>query len=94
MSKYALKEGKIIKIDENVDNYEIEDFKEDDLIHFRDGMVWIVVKTGMRKSYDRKRNDEVTVKPYNDLAKERNVSIPQDFSIDFINKNIVKKSKI
>ena len=38
----------------------------------------------------RRGSDEISIKPFNKLAKDRNVSLPIDASLDFLNKNITK----
>lgn len=59
----------------------------DDIIEFKDGEEWIVVKPGMRHPSERVKDNEITIKPYNKLAKDRNVSFPIDVTLDFIEKN-------
>jgi len=63
-------------LDENK-NTKITDYAVGMLVHFKDGEVWKVVEpskisTGL---FNRKRTDEISIKPYNDLAKKRNVSL-------------------
>ena len=70
--------------------YEISNFTLGSLVHFKDGEVWIVVKSGMRGSDSRLQNDEVQLRPYNQLAKKNNTSIGVDFNLDYLNKNVVK----
>lgn len=48
----------------------------------------------MRASNNRKRSNEITIKPYNKLAKDRNISLPLDATIEFINDTIEKLEKI
>ena len=72
--------------------YKPEDFAEGDTIEFNDGEEFIVVKSGMRNPSDRKKADEITMRPHNDLAKKRNVSMSSDFSMAYIEKNAKKSS--
>jgi len=44
----------------------------------------------MRRSNDRVGSDEITIKPYNDLAKDKNVSMVIDVNLDFLNANVKK----
>jgi hypothetical protein len=73
--------------------YKAEDFAEGDTIEFKDGEEFIVVKSGMRNPSDRKKADEITMRPHNDLAKKKNVSMASDFSMDYIEKNVKKINK-
>jgi hypothetical protein len=68
----------------------VEDYTEGSLIHFKDGEVWKVVKSGLRASNNRKNADEVTIKPENKLAKDRNVSLAVDVSLAYLNDNVTK----
>jgi hypothetical protein len=68
----------------------VEDYTEGSFIHFKNGEVWIVVKPGLRASNSRKKSDEVAAKPYNKIAKDRNVSLSVDLSLDYLNANITK----
>jgi len=72
------------------ESYKINDFPEGSLITFKDKEVWRVVKAGMRRSNDRVGSDEITIKPYNDLAKDKNVSMVIDVNLDFLNANVKK----
>ena len=74
-------------------SYKIEDFPLDALITFKDNEVWKVVKAGMRASNNRVKSDEITVKPYNDLAKKRNISLPIDLTLTYLNDNVKKIEK-
>jgi len=58
-------------------------------IKFKDGEEWIVTKPGMRGNGEQLKPNEVYIKPYNKLAKDRNVSLGIDVDIDYINKNKV-----
>lgn len=73
--------------EENDNLDEASSYKIDDVIKFKDGEEWIVCKPGMRGSGERLKSDELHIKPYNKLAKERNVSLGIDVSLDYINKN-------
>ena len=77
----ALNESKMTKI---------EDYKIGKFIHFKDGEVWQVVKSGLRGSDNRKHADEVTIKPFNKLAKEKNVSLAIDVNLNYLNSNVIK----
>jgi hypothetical protein len=69
-------------------NYKITDFPEGLKILFTDGEEWIVVKKGMRGSGSWRKSDEITIKPFNKLAKDKNVSLPIDVTLEFLNSNI------
>jgi hypothetical protein len=71
----------------------VEDIEIGDILHFKDGEAWIVVKSGLRASNNRKSSNEVTAKPYNKLAKDKNVSLAIDFTIDYINDTLDKLEK-
>jgi hypothetical protein len=71
-------------------NYKITDFPEGSRVLFNDGEEWLVVKPGMRGSSNRRNSDEITIKPFNKLAKDRNISLPIDATLDYINNNIKK----
>ena len=67
------------------------EYKEGDLVKFKDDKeVWQVVKAGMRNSNDRVQSNEVTIKPYDALAKRNNVSVPIDITIEYLNANTEK----
>jgi len=70
--------------------YSVDDLPTGSIIHFKDGESWIVVKSDMRASNNRKQSNEVTVKPYNIIAKNNNVSLAIDLDIDYINQNVTK----
>jgi len=73
----------------------ISDYKVGDILKFKDGEEWLVVKPGMRGSSNRRNSDEITIKPYNKLAKDRNVSLAIDATISYLNDvvdKIIKKS--
>ena len=67
--------------------YSVEDFPGGSLIHFNDGESWKVVKTATKWS-------NISAKPYNDLAKNRNISLAIDFSLEYLNENVNKIDKI
>jgi hypothetical protein len=73
--------------------YKPEDFTEGDTVEFNDGEEFIVVKSGMRHPSDRKKADEITMRPHNDLAKKRNVNMASDFSMGYLEKNVKKVNK-
>lgn len=73
--------------------YKPEDFPVGTTIEFNDGEEFIVVKSGMRHPSDRKKADQITMRPHNDLAKKRNISLPSDFSMGYIEKNVKKIEK-
>jgi hypothetical protein len=73
--------------------YQVKDFHENDLLTFKDKEVWIVVKAGMRGSDNRVASNEITIKPYSDLAKKKNVSLAIDISMDYLKDNLVKVEK-
>lgn len=67
--------------------YSVEDFPGGSLIHFNDGETWKVVKPATKWS-------NISAKPYNDLAKNRNISLAIDFSLEYLNENVNKIDKI
>jgi hypothetical protein len=71
-------------------NYKITDFPEDSKILFNDGEEWIVVKKGMRGTGSYRKSDEITIKPFNKLAKDKNVSLAIDVNLDYLNANVKK----
>jgi len=78
-------------LDENK-NTKITDYAVGMLVHFKDGEVWKVVEpskisTGL---FNRKRTDEISIKPYNDLAKKRNVSLAIEVDLNYLNDNVTK----
>ena len=78
-------------LDENK-NTKITDYAVGMLVHFKDGEVWKVVEpskisTGL---FNRKRSDEISIKPYNDLAKKKNVSLAIEVDLNYLNDNVTK----
>lgn len=73
--------------------YAVKDFPIDSLITLKDGEVWKVVKAGMRASDSRVKSDEITIKPDNKLAKDRNVSLAIDVNLEYLNANVKKIEK-
>jgi hypothetical protein len=69
-------------------NYKITDFPEGSKILFNDGEEWIVVKKGMRGSGGLRKSNEITIKPFNRLAKDKNVSLAIDVTLEFLNANV------
>jgi hypothetical protein len=76
----------------NESSYNVKDFPENALITFKDKEVWKVVKpSGMSGLFNRRRSaDEITIKPYNDLAKDKNVSLSIDVDLKYLNANVTK----
>jgi len=67
------------------------EYNEGDLVKFKDDKeVWQVVKAGMRNANDKVQSNEVTIKPYDALAKRNNVSVPIDITIEYLNANTEK----
>lgn len=73
--------------------YTVKDFPIDSLITLKDGEVWKVVKAGMRASDSRVKSDEITIWPFNKLAKDKNVSLTIDVNLDYLNANVKKIDK-
>jgi hypothetical protein len=73
-------------------SFSIIDFPVDSIIHFKDGESWKVVKpSGMSGLFNRRRSlDEITIKPYNDLAKKKNVSLTINVDLNYLNANVTK----
>lgn len=67
--------------------FQVTDFPEGTKILFKDGEEWIVVKPGMRGSGTRRKSDEITIRPFNKLAKDKNISLPIDINLEFLNAN-------
>ena len=84
------KEISILKALNESKKTKIEDYAIGKFVHFKDGEVWQVVKSGLRGSNNRKQSDEVTIKPYNKLAKDKNVSLAIDVNLDYLNANVIK----
>lgn len=76
-----------MRIREARNEFQVTDFPEGTKILFKDGEEWIVVKPGMRGSSNRRKSDEITIRPFNKLAKDRNVSLPIDIDLDSLNAN-------
>jgi hypothetical protein len=79
----------------NEANMSIENYKVGDILKFKDGEDWKVVKAGMRASDSRVKPDEITIAPHNQLAKDRNISLPIDINLDYLKNNLneAKKAK-
>lgn len=73
---------------EMLENISIENYKVGDILSFKDGEDWKVVKAGMRASDSRVKPDEITIAPHNQLARDRNISLPIDISLDYLKKNL------
>jgi hypothetical protein len=80
-------------LNEAKNNFKITDFPEGSKILFNDEEEWIVVKPGMRGSGSRRNSDEITIKPFNKLAKDRNISMPIDINLEFLNSNVKSVTK-
>lgn len=83
-----MKTGLFKDINESKNKFKIEDFVEGSKVLFNDGEEWIVVKKGMRGSGSWKKSDEITIKPFNKLAKDKNVSLAIDVNLDYLNTNV------
>ena len=75
-------------ISESKNKFKITDFPEGSKILFNDSEEWIVVKKGMRGSGSWRNSDEITIKPFNKLAKDKNVSLAIDVNLEFLNANV------
>jgi hypothetical protein len=58
-------------------------YKVGDIIHFKDGEDWKVMKV-------KNLINKLVIKPYNEKAKEKNVSIEIDIDMDYVEKNANK----
>ena len=58
-----------------------EGYKVDDIIHFKDGEDWIVMKV-------KDKVNKLVIKPHNEKAKENNISLEIDIDMDDVNKNL------
>jgi hypothetical protein len=77
-----------MSFNESKNKFKITDFPEGLKILFKDGEEWIVVKKGMRGSGSWRKGDEITIKPFNKLAKDKNVSLSIDVNLEFLNANV------
>lgn len=80
-------------LDEASKIFSVDDFKKGDVILFKNGEEWLVVDPGMRRSVDRRNSDEITIKPWNDIAKRGHISMAIDFPIASINDEIAELKK-
>jgi len=62
-----------------------EGYKVDDIIHFKDGEDWIVMKV-------KDKVNKLVIKPHNEKAKENNISLEIDIDMDDVNKNLKEAS--
>lgn len=76
-------QGSSSSLHESKNSYEVKDFPINSLITFKDGEVWKAVKSDLRK-----KADEITIKPFNKLAKDKNVSLAIDVSLKYLNDNV------
>jgi len=94
---YENSEDSVVYVQESVVNeanaYKITDFPVNSLIEFKDVEIWKVVKAGMRASNSQVKGDEITIKPDNKLAKEKNVSLAIDVTLEYLNANVLKITK-
>jgi hypothetical protein len=75
-------------INEAKNKFKITDFPEGSKILFIDGEEWQVVSKGMRGSGSWRKSDEITIKPFNKVAKDKNVSLAIDVSLEYLNTNV------
>jgi hypothetical protein len=68
--------------------FQVTDFPAGSKILFNDGEEWIVVEKGMRGSGTQRKSDEITIRPFNKLAKDKNVSLAIDVNLEFLNANV------
>jgi hypothetical protein len=80
-------------LNESKTNYSIEDFPVGAIIVYENGEEWKVVEPGMRRSDSRRAPNEITAKPHNAKAKQHNISLPVDLTIDFLNSEGIKEIK-
>lgn len=74
--------------------YTIEDFNDGDIVHFRDNEAWEVVNSSGKGLFNRRRSaDEITIKPFNKLAKDKNVSLAIEVDLNYLNKEVTKIEK-
>jgi hypothetical protein len=62
----------------------ISGYKVGDVLHFKDGESWKVVKV-------KSNLDKLVIKPHNELAKKQNTSIEIDIDLDYLNNNLKAK---
>ncbi len=73
------------QVNEAKKTYTVDGFPVGSIIVYKNGEEWLVVKPGMRRPADRRGDDQITAKPHNAKAREGNISMPVDISIDFLN---------
>jgi hypothetical protein len=74
--------------------YTIDDFSIGTIITFKNKEEFIVVKKGkIVSSGNFYKSNEVLIKPYNKLAKDRNISLATPMSIEQLNQEQIKISK-
>ena len=64
---------------------EAKEYKVGDVIHFKDGEDWKVMKV-------KDNINKLVIKPHNEKAKENNISLEIDIDIDDVNKNLNEAS--
>jgi hypothetical protein len=62
-----------------------EGYKVDDIIHFKDGEDWKVIKV-------KDKVNKLVIKPHNEKAKENNTSLEIDVDMDYVKKNLKEAS--
>ena len=80
-------------VNEAANQFKVEDFAVGSHVHFKDGEEWLVVEPGMRRPDSRRKDDEITMKPFNKKAKDSNVSLAIDFTVEYLNKEVTKIDK-
>jgi hypothetical protein len=71
-------------------NFSVEDFVPGTVFELEDGEQWIVIEKGLVKRAYIREPDDITVKPYNKIAKDNNVGLAIDMSLNYLNKSIRK----
>jgi len=87
-NEVAVMINNLADLEMNEANMSIENYKVGDILKFKDGEEWKVVKAGMRASDSRVKPDEITIAPHNQLAKDRNISLPIDINLDYLKTNL------
>jgi len=74
--------------------YKISDFEIGDKIEFKDGEIWKVVKSGtLSSSGNIRKSNTISIKPNNELAKSKNISLAISYEILDSDKNIKRLIK-
>lgn len=74
----------IIEVKKMAKGGEVGDYKIGDILKFKDGEDWKVVRV-------KSNLNKLVIKPYNDKAKNQNVSLEIDIDLDYLKDNLINK---